>query len=97
MKFKTIIPAIVVSAASSILFSSFAVAAPDQPKAAASSAPEHSHVHEKATVAPAKESATAAADAEKANQPAAAKEEVKTAKAKAGKDKSRHYHPRDGK
>lgn len=77
-------------------------------KAGASNTQPHSHLQQKTGMIPQQKSATATADQAEANQPTAIEgssaapaakksSSAKRAKTKADKDKSKHFHPRDGK
>lgn len=93
MKLQAILPAILFAAISSLSVGAYAAdmdkgaADAQADKAATKKMQPHSHMQEKTGVAP---KATAAAADETADK-------VKSDKPKAGKDKAKHYHPRDGK
>lgn len=92
------IPAIVLAAAASL--TSLAATATEPPKvtdpqaekAGASAVTPHSHLQEKTGIAPQKKSAKAKPGEAKTLAPPASKGTLK-----ADKDKSKHFHPRDGK
>ncbi|HEY3433246.1 MAG TPA: hypothetical protein VGK09_11915 [Rhodocyclaceae bacterium] len=86
MKLQAIFPAVLFAAVSSL---SFAVHAEDMDKAPADKMKPHSHMEEKTGVAPKAKAKAAEAAAEEKSENAE--------NPKAEKNKSKHFHPRDGK
>lgn len=84
MKLQTILAALLLTSVSALSFGAYAADADKTPAGAAMPMTPHSHMQEKTGVAPPQKSSATAAD-------------EKSATPKAGKRKTKHFHPRDGK